>query len=59
MIQVIVDGNKRRLVIKDTMLNDAGEIEARTNKDSAKCTLKVARKYINLPISLGQYTLVI
>jgi hypothetical protein len=43
-VQVVVDGLKRKLVIKDTLLADAGEVVAKTNKDEASCKLRVARE---------------
>ncbi len=42
--QVIVDKNKRKLVIKDALLSDAGEVCAKTNVDDSACKLKVSRK---------------
>ena len=45
---VVSDGRKRRLVIKDTLLSDAGEISARTNQDQADAKLRVAREYTTL-----------
>lgn len=44
-VEVVVDGKKRKLVIKDTHLEDAGEITCKTNKDSSSCQLDV--KYAN------------
>ena len=41
---VVSEGKKRKLIIKDTLLSDAGEITAKTNSDEAGCKLKVARK---------------
>lgn len=43
-VNVVVDGLKRKLVIKDTLLSDAGEIQARTNKDESSAKLRVARE---------------
>ena len=40
----VSDKKKRRLVIKDTLLSDAGEITARTNTDDASARLDVKRE---------------
>ena len=42
--QVVVKDTVRKLVIKDTLLGDAGEITAKTNVDSTSGKLRVARK---------------
>lgn len=41
---VVSDGKKRKLVVKDTLLTDAGDVTVRTNKDESSAKLKVARK---------------
>ena len=51
-VEIVVEGKKRKLVFKDTFLEDAGEITCKTNKDSSSCILKVARKLCLLLISL-------
>ena len=43
--QVVVKDLVRKLVIKDTLLADAGEITAKTNVDSTSGKLRVARKF--------------
>ena len=43
-MEVVVDGKKRKLVFKDTRLEDAGEITCKTNKDSSSCHLTVKCK---------------
>ena len=43
-VQVICDGLKRKLVIKDAHLSDSGEVQARTNVDETSAKLQVARK---------------
>ena len=43
-VEIVVEGKKRKLIFKDTHLEDAGEITCKTNRDSSSCTLKVARK---------------
>ena len=50
-VEIIVEGKKRKLIFKDTHLEDAGEITCKTNRDSSSCTLKVARKRFFLLIS--------
>ena len=45
-VEVVVEGKKRKLVFKDTHLEDAGEITCKTNRDSSSCVLKVACKFI-------------
>ena len=42
--QVVVKGTVRKLIIKDTLLADAGEITAKTNVDSTSGKLRVARE---------------
>ena len=44
--QVVVKDTVRKLVIKDTLLGDAGEITAKTNVDCTSGKLRVARKLI-------------
>ena len=44
-VEIVVDGKKRKLIFKDTHLEDAGEITCKTNKDSSSCMLRVARKF--------------
>ena len=44
--QVVVKGTVRKLIIKDTLLADAGEITAKTNVDCTSGKLRVARKLI-------------
>ncbi|QQP56544.1 Uncharacterized protein FKW44_001238, partial [Caligus rogercresseyi] len=39
---VVVDGKKRKLVLRNAALGDAGEITCATNKDSSSSTLRVA-----------------
>ncbi len=46
-VVIVADGKKRKLVIKDTLLSDAGEITCKTNTDEAGCKLDVARKSMN------------
>jgi len=41
-VDIVVDGKKRKLVFKDTKLDDAGEISCKTNKDSSSCDLRVS-----------------
>ena len=41
---IIKEGKKRKLIIKDTLMADAGDITVKTNKDSSSCKLKVACK---------------
>ena len=41
-VEIVVEGKKRKLVFKDTHLEDAGEITCKTNRDSSSCVLKVA-----------------
>jgi len=41
-VETVVEGKKRKLVIKDTLLEDAGEITCKTNTESSSCQLKVA-----------------
>ena len=43
-VEIVVEGKKRKLIFKDTHLEDAGEITCKTNRDSSSCILKVARK---------------
>ena len=43
-IVLVEEGKKRKLIIKDTLLADAGEISVRTNTDKATTELKVACK---------------
>ena len=50
-VEIVVEGKKRKLIFKDTHLEDAGEITCKTNRDSSSCTLKVARKRFFLLIS--------
>ena len=40
----MVEGKKRKLVIKDTHLEDAGEITCATNRDSSSCSFQVKCK---------------
>ena len=47
-MEIVVDGKKRKLIIKDTHLEDAGEITCKTNRDSSSCTLRVACKFLML-----------
>ena len=47
-VEIVVEGKKRKLIFKDTHLEDAGEITCKTNRDSSSCVLKVARKHQNL-----------
>ena len=44
LFQVVVKDTVRKLVIKDTLLADAGEITAKTNVDSTSGKLRVARE---------------
>ena len=44
-VEIVVEGKKRKLVFKDTHLEDAGEITCKTNRDSSSCVLKVACEY--------------
>ncbi|XP_023324296.1 twitchin isoform X2 [Eurytemora carolleeae] len=44
-IEIVVEGKKRKLVIKDAHLEDAGEITCATNRDSSSCSFQV--KYAN------------
>ena len=41
----MVDGTKRKLVVKDAHLEDAGEISCRTNKDASSCKFNVKCTY--------------
>jgi len=41
-VEIVVEGKKRKLIFKDTHLEDAGEITCKTNKDSSSCMLRVA-----------------
>jgi len=41
-VEIVSDGKTRKLIFKDTHLEDAGEISVKTNKDSSSCQLKVA-----------------
>ncbi|XP_059094392.1 twitchin-like [Tigriopus californicus] len=53
-VQIISDGLKRKLVFKDTLLLDAGEITVESIMDKASCHLKVAhanRFITGLPLS--------
>ena len=43
-VMIVVDGKKRKLIIKDTLMADAGEISVRTNTDKSAANLKVACK---------------
>ena len=45
-IQIISEGKKRKLVIKNCKLDDAGMITAKTNSDEVSAPLEVKRKYI-------------
>lgn len=45
-VQIISDGLKRKLIFKDTLLLDAGEITVKSIMDKASCNLKVARKQL-------------
>ena len=47
-MEIVVEGKTRKLVFKDTHLEDAGEITCRTNQESSSCQLKVACKITNL-----------
>ena len=47
-VEIVVEGKKRKLIFKDTHLEDAGEITCKTNRDSSSCILKVARKHQNI-----------
>ena len=50
--QVVIKDLVRKLVIKDTLLADAGEITAKTNVDSTSGKLRVARKFtIDNPVN--------
>ena len=44
-VEIVVEGKKRKLVIKDTHLEDAGEITCRTNKDASSCKFQVKCEY--------------
>ena len=48
-VEIVVEGKKRKLIFKDTHLEDAGEITCKTNRDSSSCILKVARKFLLNP----------
>ena len=43
-VQIITEGKKRKLIIKDTLLADAGDIQVRTNVDESSAKLNVARE---------------
>ena len=43
-VSIVTEGKKRKLVIKDTLLADSGEISVRTNVDKSAANLKVACK---------------
>jgi len=45
-VEIVVEGKKRRLIFKDTLLAVAGEITCKTNKQSESCILKVAHANI-------------
>jgi titin len=45
-VQISANGLKRRLIIKDALLADNGEVSAKTNVDKATANLKVAREGI-------------
>jgi hypothetical protein len=47
----VVDGKKRKLVIKDTHLEDAGEITCKTNRDASSCKFQVKCKKLLIPPS--------
>ena len=44
-VQIVTEGKKRKLIIKDTLLTDAGDIQVKTNTDESKAKLRVACKY--------------
>ena len=44
-MKFVVNGKKRKLVIDEAKMEDAGEIKAITNADEASCKLHVERKY--------------
>ena len=39
---IVAEGKKRKLIIKDTLLSDSGEITVKTNTDKSSANLKVA-----------------
>ena len=39
-----MEGKKRKLIIKDTHLEDAGEITCKTNRDASSCNFQVKCK---------------
>ena len=49
-MKVSADGKKRKLVIDEATMEDAGEIRAITNADETSCTLQMKRMnfHINL-----------
>ena len=44
-IQIISEGKKRKLIIKNCKLDDAGMITAKTNSDEVSAPLEVKRTY--------------
>jgi hypothetical protein len=50
-VEIVVDGKKRKLVIKDTHLEDAGEITCKTNRDASSCKFQVKCKQLLIPSS--------
>ena len=47
-MKFVVNGKKRKLVIDEAKMEDAGEIKAITNADEASCKLHVERKYTQI-----------
>ena len=45
-VQIVKDGKKRKLVFKDTLLSDAGDITVKTIMDESNAKLSVARKLL-------------
>jgi hypothetical protein len=43
-VEIVVEGKKRKLIIKDTHLEDAGEITCKTNRDASSCNFQVKCK---------------
>jgi hypothetical protein len=44
-VEIVVEGKKRKLIIKDTHLEDAGEITCKTNRDASSCNFQVKCKH--------------
>jgi 3-keto-L-gulonate-6-phosphate decarboxylase len=44
-VQIIKDGRKRKIIIKDCKVTDAGEYTCTSNADKTECELVIQCKY--------------